>query len=55
MRVDHDLTQVEIAQLAGAAHETVNKVLTDFTKRGWIRVDGKGWIAESERLVRRAR
>lgn len=40
VRVDHDLTQVEIAQLAGAAHETVNKVLTDFTKRGWIRVDG---------------
>jgi CRP-like cAMP-binding protein len=45
MRVDHDLTQVEIAQLVGAAHETVNKVLTDFTQRGWIRVDGKSvWI-----------
>ncbi len=56
VRVDHDLTQVEIAQLAGAAHETVNKVLTDFHQarldpRGWR----QGWIAESERLVRRAR
>jgi hypothetical protein len=29
----------------GAAHETVNKVLTDFTQRGWIRVDGESvWI-----------
>jgi len=56
VRVDHDLTQVEIAQLAGAAHETVNKVLTDFTKRGWIRVDDdRGGLQNSERLVRRAR
>jgi CRP-like cAMP-binding protein len=40
MSSDYLSTQVEIAQLVGAAHETVNRVLTDFTKRGWIRVDG---------------
>jgi CRP/FNR family cyclic AMP-dependent transcriptional regulator len=56
MRVTHDLTQEEIAQLIGASRETVNKVLTDFTHRGWIRLDGKSvLIAESEQLVRRAR
>jgi CRP/FNR family cyclic AMP-dependent transcriptional regulator len=56
MRVDHDLTQQEIAQLVGASRQTVNKILNDFTDRGWIRVDGKGvLIAASECLVRRAR
>jgi CRP/FNR family transcriptional regulator, cyclic AMP receptor protein len=36
MRVTHDLTQEELAQLVGSSRETVNKVLTDFTQRGWI-------------------
>ena len=56
LRVTHDLTQNEIAQLIGASRETVNKTLADFVGRGWIRVDGKSVvITEPERLARRAR
>ena len=56
LRVTHDLTQVEIAQLVGAAGETVNKALADFAHRGWIRLDGKSvLICDSERLAHRAR
>jgi CRP-like cAMP-binding protein len=55
MRVAHDLTQEEIAQLVGAARETVNKALADFAHRGWIQVQGKSvLICDSERLARRA-
>ena len=56
MRVTHDLTQEEIAQLVGASRETVNKALADFARRGWIRLEGKSvLIADSERMARRAR
>jgi CRP/FNR family transcriptional regulator, cyclic AMP receptor protein len=56
LRVTHDLTQNEIAQLVGASRETVNKTLANFVNRGWIRVDGKSVvITEPERLARRAR
>ena len=56
MRVTHDLTQEEIAQLVGASRETVNKALADFAHRGWIRLEGKSvLISDSERLVLRAR
>jgi CRP/FNR family cyclic AMP-dependent transcriptional regulator len=56
LRVTHDLTQVEIAQLVGASRETVNKALADFAQRGWIRLDGKSvLICDSERLAHRAR
>jgi CRP/FNR family transcriptional regulator, cyclic AMP receptor protein len=56
MRVTHDLTQEEIAQLVGASRETVNKALVDFAHRGWITVEGKSvLISDSERLARRAR
>ena len=41
LRVTHDLTQVEIAQLVGASRETVNKALADFAHRGWIRLEGE--------------
>jgi CRP/FNR family transcriptional regulator, cyclic AMP receptor protein len=55
MRVTHDLTQEELAQLVGATRETVNKALSDFRNRGWIRVDGKSvLISDSERLAHRA-
>ncbi|WNG92800.1 Crp/Fnr family transcriptional regulator [Mycobacterium sp. ITM-2016-00318] len=54
-RVTHDLTQEELAQLVGATRETVNKALSDFRNRGWIRVDGKSvLISNSERLAHRA-
>ncbi|WP_301121308.1 Crp/Fnr family transcriptional regulator [Mycolicibacterium fortuitum] len=50
-----DLTQEEIAQLVGASRETVNKVLVDFTARGWIRHDSKTmWIHDTTSLARRA-
>ena len=55
LRVDHDLTQEEIAQLVGASRETVNKALADFARRGWIRLEAKSvLIYDGERLVRRA-
>jgi CRP-like cAMP-binding protein len=55
VEVTHDLTQDEIAQLVGASRETVNKVLSDFTNRGWIRLRGKGVIiSEADRLALRA-
>ena len=56
LRVTHDLTQEEIAQLVGASRETVNKALADFAARGWLRLEGKSvLILEPERLARRAR
>jgi CRP/FNR family cyclic AMP-dependent transcriptional regulator len=56
MRVTHDLTQEELAQLVGASRETVNKALADFAHRGWIRLDGRSVvICDSERLTKRPR
>jgi CRP/FNR family transcriptional regulator, cyclic AMP receptor protein len=56
LRVTHDLTQEEIAQLVGASRETVNKALADFVRRGWIRLEGKCvLICDCEHLTRRAR
>jgi CRP/FNR family transcriptional regulator, cyclic AMP receptor protein len=55
LRVKHDLTQEEIAQLVGASREAVNKALADFADRGWIRCDGKSvLICDPERLRKRA-
>ena len=56
LRVTHDLTQEEIAQLVGASRETVNKALAHFAHRGWLRLEGKSvLISDSERLAGRAR
>ncbi len=56
LRVNHDLTQEEIAQLVGASRETVNKALAEFAHRGWIRLEGKSvLITDTERLAKRAR
>lgn len=55
LRIDHDLTQAEIAQLVGSSRETVNKALSTFADRGWIRVTGKTiLIVEPAQLARRA-
>ncbi|MGV0743892.1 cAMP-activated global transcriptional regulator CRP [Mycolicibacterium sp. XJ870] len=55
LRVDHELTQEEIAQLVGSSRETVNKALSDFAQRGWIRLQGKSILIDNtERLARRA-
>ena len=56
IRVHHDLTQEELAQLVGASRETVNKALADFSARGWIRVEARSVVLlDLDRLVRRAR
>lgn len=56
LRVTHDLTQEELAQLVGASRETVNKSLADFAGRGWIRLEAKSVvILDRDRLTRRAR
>ena len=56
VRVHHDLTQEELAQLVGASRETVNKALADFAARGWMRVDSRAvTILDADRLSRRAR
>jgi CRP/FNR family cyclic AMP-dependent transcriptional regulator len=56
IRVAHDLTQEELAQLVGASRETVDKALAEFVERGWIRLQGKCVIIlDRPRLARRAR
>jgi CRP/FNR family transcriptional regulator len=56
IRVQHDLTQDELAQLVGSCRETVNKALGDFSARGWIQVEAKAVvIMDTGRLARRAR
>ncbi|WP_286217019.1 Crp/Fnr family transcriptional regulator [Paraoerskovia sediminicola] len=56
MRVAHDLTQEELAQLVGASRETVNKALADFAARGWVRREGRAVVLlDLDRLERRAR
>ncbi|MFV0425508.1 MAG: Crp/Fnr family transcriptional regulator [Beutenbergiaceae bacterium] len=56
MRVTHDLTQEELAQLVGATRETVNKSLAEFSNRGWLQLDGRSVVLlDIDRLRRRAR
>lgn len=56
MRVVHDLTQEELAQLVGASRETVNKALADFVSRGWLRLEQRSVVVlDVDRLRRRAR
>jgi CRP-like cAMP-binding protein len=56
LRVAHDLTQEELAQLVGASRETVNKALADFAARGWLRLDQRAvLLLDIDRLRRRAR
>ena len=56
VRVAHDLTQEELAQLVGASRETVNKALADFASRGWVRRDGRAVVLlDLDRLERRSR
>ena len=56
LRVTHDLTQEELAQLVGASRETVNKALADFAARGWLRLEPRSVVLmDVDRLQRRAR
>jgi CRP/FNR family transcriptional regulator len=49
------LTQEEIAQFAGTSRETVSRVLSEFKKKGLLRIKGATWFilnkAELEKLV----
>lgn len=55
VRVAHDLTQEELAQLVGASRETVNKALAEFANRGWIRTEARAVVMlDIARLERRA-
>ncbi len=56
IRVTHDMTQEELAQLVGASRETVNKALADFASRGWLTLEPRSvLLLDVERLQRRAR
>jgi CRP/FNR family transcriptional regulator, cyclic AMP receptor protein len=56
LTVDHQLTQTELAQLVGAARETVNQTLSNFTHLGWIHHDGQALVIDKPaKLVALAR
>lgn len=56
LRVAHELTQEELAQLVGASRETVNKALADFASRGWLRLEARAVVLlDIDRLRKRAR
>ena len=56
LRVAHDLTQMEIAQLVGASRESTNQALSTFADRGWIQLESHNTlILDAENLARRAR
>jgi CRP/FNR family cyclic AMP-dependent transcriptional regulator len=55
LRISHNLTQSELAELAGVSRETVNKALSNFANRGWIQIDHQSMlVCEPERLARRS-
>jgi CRP-like cAMP-binding protein len=55
LRVVHELSQDEMAQLVGADRTSVNKALRHFVSRGWIVAEGKTvLIVEPQALARRA-
>jgi len=47
VRVDHGLTQEELARLVGASRESVNKALADFVGRGWLQLGSRGVLSRS--------
>lgn len=55
VQVAHGLTQEELAQYVGASREAVNKALSDFAARGWVRLQMRAVrLLNRERLRRRA-
>jgi CRP/FNR family transcriptional regulator, cyclic AMP receptor protein len=54
LRVAHQLSQDEMAQLVGADRASVNRTLRNFTAHGWILLEGKSvLITDPEALTRR--
>lgn len=55
VRVAHELSQEELAQLVGADRVSVNKALRGFTARGWILLQGRHVvIVDPDALAARA-
>ena len=55
LRVVHELSQDEMAQLVAAERTSVNRALRGFVRRGWIVAEGKTvLIVEPDALARRA-
>lgn len=55
VHVPHELTQEDMARLVGASRETVNKSLSEFVQRGWIRLEGRTLtLLDVPRLEKRA-
>jgi CRP/FNR family transcriptional regulator, cyclic AMP receptor protein len=44
VQVGHGLTQLEFAGLVGTSRETLNKVLSDFAERGWLRLQPRALV-----------
>lgn len=56
LRIDHQLNQIELAQLAGSTREAANKALASFVDRGWIRLEGRVIkIVDAAALAKRAK
>lgn len=56
LRIDHQLNQHELAQLAGSTRESANKALASFVDRGWIGMQSKTIsIVDPAALAKRAR
>lgn len=45
------LTQEEIAQFAGTSRETVSRVLSEFRRKGWLRIKGATWFILNRRAL----
>ena len=53
LRVRHALTQDQLAQLVGASRETVNKVLANFSARGWLTLESRSLVLRDVDAVRK--
>jgi CRP/FNR family transcriptional regulator len=53
LRVKHALTQDQLAQLVGASRETVNKVLANFSSRGWLTLESRSLVLRDIEAVRK--
>lgn len=53
LRVKHALTQDQLAQLVGASRETVNKVLANFSSRGWLTLESRSLVLRDIDAVRK--
>ncbi|HLW51559.1 MAG TPA: Crp/Fnr family transcriptional regulator [Candidatus Angelobacter sp.] len=46
-------TQEEIAQFAGTSRETVSRVLSDFKRKGWLKIKGATWFILDKHALER--